>query len=664
MSGQLVSFGAAICQDLEQARRREWLETNGLGGFACSTIAGLNTRRYHGLLTPALQPPGGRMLLLSKMEETLVLDGLRHDLGVNEYPGAVHPRGYRNLAAFRLDPYPVFTWRIDNVELEKRLFLVHGEDTVVIEYTLRGASSRAHLELRPLLAFRDYHSITRANDSIRRHVDSAAGVVSVRPYDGLPALHFAHHGEVTVTGDWYFYFQYAMERERGLDSEEDLFQPFVLHYDLDETHPNAVVIASTDNARRAADAPLLRDREERRRRDLTVDAVDSLDAALRLAADQFIVRRGDGYSVIAGYPWFTDWGRDTMIALPGLTLTTGRHGVARGILAAFAENIDMGMLPNRFPDAGETPEYNTADATLWYFEAIRAYLESTRDEAFVLGLFPKLRDIVEWHLRGTRYGIAATADGLLRCGVPGVQLTWMDAKIDDWVVTPRTGCPVEIQALWYNALRVAEDLSIRAGDAEFASLCRSTADNARDSFNKVFWNSGAGYLADVVEGNERDFTLRPNQIIAVSLPHSMLDPGPARSVVEAVRRQLLTPMGLRTLPERDPSYRPRYEGGVWERDSAYHQGTVWPWLIGPFVDAWLRTGGDPVFARECLDAFRDHLCDAGLGQISEIADAAAPHTPRGCFAQAWSVAEILRARHRLAAESLPEPPKAAVAKAC
>jgi predicted glycogen debranching enzyme len=642
MSGARVCLGPEICQDLHTARRREWLETNGLGGFACSTIAGLNTRRYHALLTAALQPPAGRVVLLSKMEETLVAGEERYELGVNEYPGAVHPEGYRYMVSFRLDPYPVFTWRVGDLALEKRLFLVQGEDTVVIEYALSGGPAR--LELRPLIAFRDYHSLTRANPALRRGVDTdTEGVVSIRPYDGLAALYFAHQGEVTPSGDWYNFFQYAMERERGLDSEEDLFQPFVLSYDLSDGG-RATVIASTKASRRAGDATRLRMGEERRRAALTLEAADEFESALRLAADQFLVRRGDGYSIIAGYPWFTDWGRDAMIALPGLTLATGRHEVARGVLAAFAESIDRGMLPNRFPDAGEVPEYNTVDATLWFFEAIRAYEAASGDEGFVRELFPKLKEIIDWHLHGTRYGIAATADGLLRCGEPGVQLTWMDAKIGDWVVTPRAGCPVEIQALWHNALLIAAEMGTRFGDEEFASLARLTAGLARAAFDAAFWDENAGYLADVVEGNQRDMSLRPNQLLAVSLPYPILsDPERARRVVDVVRRELLTPMGLRTLAEYDPAYRPRYEGGVWERDSAYHQGTVWPWLIGPFVDAWLRTGGDAGFARECLTELRAHLCGAGVGQIPEIADASAPHQGRGCFAQAWSVGEVLRA---------------------
>jgi predicted glycogen debranching enzyme len=369
--------------------------------------------------------------------------------------------------------------------------------------------------------------------------------------------------------------------------------------------------------------------------------------ALVAAADQYVVQRGHLKTIVAGYHWFTDWGRDTMIALPGLTLATGRYEVAKQILQAFAENVDRGMLPNRFPDAGETPEYNTVDATLWYFEAVRAYLEYSGDDDFVRGLYPKLQEIVDWHVRGTRYGIQVASDGLLACGEEGTQLTWMDAKIGDLVVTPRTGKPVEIQALWYNALRIMEDLAGRFADSTGKEFYARLAATTREHFNERFWNESAGCLYDVVENGHADGSMRPNQIFAVSLHHGMLAPERARSVVAAVRDQLLTPMGLRTLSPRDPRYRGHYEGGVVERDTAYHLGTVWPWLMGPFITAWLKVNERSEEARrQCqhwLEGFREHLTSAGLGHVCEIVDAEFPHAPRGCIAQAWSVAELLRA---------------------
>ncbi|MGJ5814600.1 amylo-alpha-1,6-glucosidase [Paludibaculum fermentans] len=653
MYTQPILIPGSICADLPRASTREWLETNGLGGFASSTITGLNTRRYHGLLCAATKPPVGRLMLLSKVEETLVVDGRRYDLSVNQYPGAVHPTGHQYLREFRLDPYPVFVYQVEGLELEKRLFMVHGENTTVLEYELRALDRdglpACELELRPLLAFRDYHATTHQNEAIHGGFDCTPGLAVLTPYAGLPSLFLAHDaGQVEAAGHWYNNFEYAVERERGLDFQEDLFQPLVLRYAFDR-RAQATLIAST-GPRDAASAPQLR-RDEQARRSAVLTAAPSPEPivqALVAAAGQFIVQRGSLKTVIAGYPWFADWGRDTMIALPGLTLCTGHPETARQILQAFAESVDQGMLPNRFPDAGEAPEYNTGDATLWFFEAIRAYLAATGDFPFVRDhLFAALQDIINAHLRGTRYGIRVDNDGLLHCGEPGVQLTWMDAKTGDWVVTPRTGKPVEIQALWYNALSIMEDLSHRFGDLGAELFLRKLADRTRSSFNEQFWNDEAGCLYDVVDGSGHDASVRPNQIFAVSLHHSMLSASRASQVVRTVHRDLLTPLGLRSLSPRDPAYRARYEGGVHERDSAYHQGTVWPWLLGPFISGYVRVHGGSSQAKAEASAWLKpisaHLSEACLGQISEIADADAPHTPRGCPAQAWSVAEILRA---------------------
>jgi len=399
------------------------------------------------------------------------------------------------------------------------------------------------------------------------------------------------------------------------------------------------VIASTE-VRHSGDGPRLRHQELERR--AANHSPDAIIETLRCAADQFLVKRGSLKTVIAGYHWFCDWGRDTMISLPGLTLATKRYDVARNILSAFANSIDQGMLPNTFPDAGAAPEYNTVDATLWFFEAARAYMAATGDREFVTAeLLPKFVDIIDWHVRGTRYGIKVDSDGLLHCGEAGVQLTWMDAKIGDWVVTPRQGRPVEIQALWYNALRIMEDL---ADDGLHYS---QMADQARDSFNRLFWNPDAHCLFDVIDGANRDSAIRPNQIFAVSLPHAILvDPERAQAVVDKVQSELLTPMGLRTLSPSDPNYKGRCEGGPRERDSAYHQGTVWPWLMGPFLDAYLKVNGrSPAAhtqARKWLNPLLDFVQDKGVGQLPEIADGDAPHDAKGCIAQAWSVAEVLR----------------------
>jgi len=647
----VISFDKSVCADLQAGLSREWLETNGLGGFACGTVAGANTRRYHGLLTAALNPPGGRMLLLSKLEETLVIDDRRIDLSTNEYAGAIHPEGYLLLSEFRVDPFPTWTFEVEGVRLERSLFMPQGSNTVQVEYKLLEAASGTEpvLEVRPLIAFRDYHSTTHQNASLKASIDSAANAASVQPYSALPRLHFAHNAEqLQQQGYWYKNFLYRVERERGLDFEEDLFNPFVLSWKLNKDRI-ATVIASTEqkDVRQASTA---RKAELERRQKLFASSPvdDPLVSALTAAADQYLARRGEDWTVIAGYPWLTDWGRDTMISLPGLTLFTGKTEIAKSILRNFARHTDMGMLPNRFLDSGEEAEFNTVDATLWFFEAARACAAATNDYDFLREeLYPVLSQIIDFHLKGTRYNIKVAENGLLNAGAPGAQLTWMDARIGDWVVTPRSGKPVEVQALWYNALRIMEDLATRFGDEERRKKYSSLASLASWTFNRVFWNKDARCLYDVVNGGPPDASIRPNQIFSVSLHHSMLSAERARAVVETVEKELLTPVGLRTLSPADPRYRATYEGNQYSRDSAYHQGTVWPWLLGPFVSAYVRvnegTAQSRAHARDLLRGIEQHLTEAGLDQISEIFDADPPHHPRGCYAQAWSVAELLRA---------------------
>lgn len=652
----MISFDKSVCTDLEAGLGREWLETNGLGGFTCGTIAGANTRRYHGLLTAALNPPGGRMLLLSKLEETLVLGGRRIDLSTNEYAtneyaGTIHPEGYLLLSNFRLDPFPMWTFEVEGARLEKSIFMPHGSNTVQVEYKLLQApqGSETVLELRPLVAFRDYHSTTHENGAFNRALEIAPNLVSLQPYTGLPRLYFAHDAaQLQEEGSWYRSFSYHVEQERGLDYQEDLFNPFVLTWKLSDIR-SANVITSTEQ-KHIREAATLRKTELKRRQELVASCPvdDSLARALTAAADQFLVRRGEEWTVIAGYPWFTDWGRDTMISLPGLTLFAGRSDIAKSILRNFARQTDMGMLPNRFVDSGEKAEFNTVDATLWFFEAARAYTAATNDYDFLRQeLYPMFTQIIDFYIKGTRYNIKAEEDGLLHAGARGAQLTWMDAKIGDWVVTPRSGKPVEIQALWYNALRIMEDLGARFEDEERRKQYSGLASRASKTFNRIFWNDDVNCLYDVIEDGVADRSIRPNQIFAVSLHYSMLSVERARAVVETVERELLTPVGLRTLNPADPQYRGTYQGDQRSRDSAYHQGTVWPWLLGPFVSAYVKVHGGSEQSRsranELLRGMENHLTEGGLRQISEIFDGDAPHHPRGCFAQAWSVAEILRA---------------------
>ena len=647
----MIQFDETICRRLNVALQREWLETNGLGGFASSTITGLNTRRYHGLLVAATKPPVGRMVLLSKLEETLVIDGQRYDLSANRYPGVVHPQGYLYLKEFRLDPFPTFTYEVADLELVKTIFMVQGENSTVVQFQLRTSSNMPRtctLELRPLIAFRDYHSTTHENDSLNAALEHEDGLVKMTPYEGVPSLYFAHTaGELTATGAWYRNFEYDIERDRGLDYREDLFNPFLLSFDLVRDAQPAL-IASTER-RHAAEAAGFRAAEIRRRQAGIAAGIgaDPLVQDLLHAAGQFIVARGEQSTVIAGYHWFSDWGRDTMIALPGLTLATGHPETAKSILLAFAAHVDRGMLPNRFPDASESPEYNTVDATLWFFEAVRALAADTGDYEFVRRhLYDTLAGIVACHERGTRYGIRVDSDGLLQAGESGAQLTWMDAKVGDWVVTPRHGKPVEIQALWYNALRTMEDLALRFGRSVEQGHFADVATRAAHSFNDLFWNEEGGCLFDVVDQETRAAAIRPNQIFAVSLFHSMLPVDRAQRVVNVVAEHLLTPYGLRSLSPRDSRYRGRYEGDAASRDSAYHQGTVWPWLLGPFLKAFLMMNAHSTEAiaqaKLWMKELHRYSQEEGTGQIPEVFDGDAPQRPGGCMAQAWSVAELLR----------------------
>lgn len=642
---------------------REWLETNGLGGYAMSTATGENTRRYHGLLVAATKPPVGRMVLLSKLEETLVVDGRRIDLSTNRFPGVTHPEGFRSLSSFQNDPFPTFTWDVDGVILEKEVFMPHGEDTVCVTWRLVKGGNDGNeagpirLEVRPLVAFRDAHALTHENAELDRTVSIEEGRVRIAPYKSLPGITVAHDGTAERAGDWYRFFEYEEEKARGFDFQEDLWNPFSLSYSFtfeeipgDAAAPRraASVIAST-SPRTASDIHLLRNSELSRREQLTRRAqADPFRSRLFLAADQFLVARGQLTTVIAGYPWFSDWGRDTMIALPGITLATGRPDVAREILLAFSMHVSEGMLPNRFPDAGGKPEYNTVDATLWYFEAVRQYVEATGDLAFLRDtLFPVLSNIIAWHERGTRFGVRVDADGLLEWHAAGEALTWMDARVGGRPITPREGKPVEIQALWFNALCTMREFARRIGEEDSSNGYRARAEACRASFLSVFPDEDEGRgLVDCIDGTFRDRAIRPNQIFAVSLHHSMVPAALARRVLATVEEHLLTPYGLRTLSPEDSAYRGRYEGGPEERDSAYHQGTVWPWLIGAWVTACRRVnGGGPVTEkaiRAWLGPLADFLLGDGLGQLPEIFDGNAPHHPRGCIAQAWSVAEVLR----------------------
>lgn len=652
-----VSLDRASVADFENATRREWLVTNGIGGYAAGTVGGARSRRYHGFLVGALNPPLGRTVMLAKIEATASYLGRRYELSSNEFQGGIiAPDGFKYIESFSLEGnIPIWRYVFADVVLEQRIWMTHGENSTFVQWSILRASDTVELSVTPLVTYRDYHSQNRGSLPIVTNL--LEGGFELQAFDGArPYRLLCDRGSFVPEPDWYWGFRHRVEGFRGLDDSEDLFRPG--HFELTLEQGESAGVVTTAERSFGGDSSASLNAEMRRQRELVPAHIEREPEWIRqlaLAADQFIVQRGtgDGRTVIAGYPWFGDWGRDTMIALPGLTLATGRTDIARQVLLTFAEHVSDGMLPNRFPDQGENPEYNTVDATLWYFHAIDCYLQSGTDDALLRDLYPVLTDIIDWHRRGTRYSIHVDSnDGLLAAGEPGVQLTWMDAKVGDWVVTPRIGKPVEINALWYNALAVMTRLATRMSDDGAATNYRKQATAVAAKIRERFWNSDLGCLYDVIDGPEgdpddagrrRDQSLRPNQLFAVSLPASPLSAAQARAVVDVCARELYTPMGMRSLGAGDSRYLGHYGGSPYERDGAYHQGTVWSWLLGPFVTAHYRVYRDAPLARSYLEGIAGHLQDACLGQISEIFDADAPHAPRGCTAQAWSVAEVLRA---------------------
>jgi predicted glycogen debranching enzyme len=643
-------------RDLDSALRREWLVTNGLGGYASGTVAGVNTRRYHGLLVASLNPPVQRMVLLAALEEWLIAPGgERQPLSAQEYwDGTVYPDGFRSLAAVEVEGMlPTFRWTVGDRIIEKRIWMEHGISRTVLTYRLV-AGPPLLLQLRPLFAHRDYH----------QHRQGQGGFDMAESPDGwmIDAAGVRSHFEVRPSPvvrsrpDWYWRVLHRAERERGLDDEEDLFTPGTVEVALDEHH-EVVVLAGTDPAPGGWDLASSWQRA-RQRQEVLADPASAYPLAgqLVVAGEQFrVVRRvpspsplaaadqgGGQRTVIAGYHWFTDWGRDTMISLPGLAMRPGTLWEARAVLDTYIKYLDQGLIPNRFPDGGEPPRYDTIDATLWLFQAVAAYLRASGDWRFVADRLEALEGIIDWHVGGTRHKIGMDhRDGLLAGGEEGYALTWMDARIGDWVVTPRRGKPIEINALWYNALRLTADWCERA--TRPAGRYRQMAARAHKSAQQRFWYREGGYCYDVVDAPDGDDpSLRPNQVIALALAYPLIEGDRAHATLDLVTAKLLTPYGLRTLSADDPRYQPSYQGGQRARDVAYHMGMAWPWLMGPYLDAHLRLKGDREVVRRLLEPFHAHLHDAGLGTISEIFEPEPPYRPVGCIAQAWSVAEILR----------------------
>ncbi|MEM8859870.1 MAG: amylo-alpha-1,6-glucosidase [Chloroflexota bacterium] len=656
----IVDLGREACGRIGVSSNREWLVTNGIGGFAMGTISGMLTRRYHGLLVAALAPPLGRTLMLTKLDETVQYDGKYYPLHIDRWfgddedePGLTEPFGHYNLERFRLvGTTPHWTYSIADAVLEKRIWMEQGENTTYIQYTLLRAIEPLHLYPKAMVNYRDYHRTTIAED-MDTEVEIIDNGLKVVMYDGAVPLYVkASRGEIYPQEEWHEDYFYSNEEYRGQpDVVEDHLNiaDFAITLNVGES---VTIVASTSdhselNGNLAYERRLAHETDLIERAMRIQGEMDAQMQQLVLAADQFIVQRSnpagpDGHSIIAGYPWFSDWGRDAMISIPGLTLCSGREEIAKSILSTYAQYVDKGMLPNRFPDIGETPEYNTADASLWYFQAVRTYLEATEDLEFLREIYPVLQDILGWYQRGTRFSIKMDpADHLLYAGEEGVQVTWMDAKAGDWVVTARIGKPVEINGLWYNALRNMCHFSKRLGFSPAAY--DDLAEKVKASFGR-FWYSPEQYCYDVIDGpNGPETHLRPNQLLAVSLSYSPLEPAQQKLVLDRCAKQLLTSHGLRSLAADDENFIGTYKGDVVERDTAYHQGTVWGWLIGPFIAAHLRVYKDPDMARSYLEPALRHLRDHGLGSISEIFDGSAPFMPRGCPAQAFSVAEYLRA---------------------
>ncbi len=754
----MLDYGRELCGDVAVASRREWLVTNGLGGYAMGTVAGMLSRSYHGLLIAAMAPPGvaglppaARTLLLAKLDETVVYDGRRYVLFTDQRadePSAsdpwVTPKGYRQQERFHLEgTTPVWSYAVADARLEKRIWMEPGANTTYVQYTLTHASRPLTMQLAALATYRDHHATVVQTGTFPFQVDAVPHGLRLAALGASPFYLLSDRAQAAAAAEplWLAGYHLAVERYRGQKDLESYCHvaDFAVTLHAGET---VTFVASTEAApdlegaaawarRQAYEQGLLEMALPGLRLEAAADGPAWLAGAVRhlaLAADQFVVRRElarsetgqsgegsglarsetgqsdeqgmgtgqsgegsglarsetgqsneqgagtgqsgekgagtgqsgekgagtgqsglEGKSIIAGYPWFGDWGRDTMIALPGLTLDTGRAPVARQILLTFARSLDQGMLPNRFPDAGETPEYNTIDATLWYFEAIRAYHAATGDDGLLAELYPVLQEIVAWHRRGTRYHIRLDpADGLLYGGSPEVQLTWMDAKLDDWVVTPRIGKPVEISALWYNGLRSLASFARRLGHAADAAGYDALAEQTLAGFQR-FWSDELGYCYDVLDGPDGDDpALRPNQLFAVSLHHSPLNAAQAAAVVDVCARHLLTSHGLRSLAPDHPEYIGVYGGNRHTRDAAYHQGTTWGWLLGPFVSAHYRVHRDPAAARAFLIPMLQHLHSHGVGSLSEVFDGDPPFTPRACPAQAWSVGEVLRVWRQVA----------------
>jgi len=642
---------------------KEWLVGNGLGGYASSSLIGANSRTYHGLLIAAFGETLGRILLFSSLDEEISQNETRFQLAAHRYPETIHPQGFKYLEKFCALPFPVWSFQAGPFTLKKELFMIQGQNTTILLYEIRYreckttkekgdfTSSDSSIKLFPLLNARSFHGTTRSHE-IDFTQEALKNGVKLKSSNGFSFMLFSNL-DFQPDPKWYYNFEYDMERKRGLSFQEDNYNPGFFETQIPKGVTRFFVAASTEDLTSLTleKAEELYTRAIYRKNLLAFNSKLSDPFALSLlrAADSFIVRKPtiERKTVIAGYPWFSDWGRDALLALPGLCLVPRRFEDAKAILASFAAYRKNGLIPNRFLDSNLEPDYNTVDASLWFIHALSRYYAYTKDVEFLKTLWKSLEAILENYYKGTEFGIKMDSDGLIQ---QGPQLTWMDAKIGDFALTPRAGKACEINALWYNALKSASTLGKLLG--KDTSLFDTLAKKAAENFKALFWNPEENCLFDCVFRNEKgrlikDSAIRPNQILAVSLPYTLLSPEKEKAIVARVEQALLTPFGLRTLSKEHPEYKGHYRGGPEERDLAYHNGTVWPWLLGPFVTAYIKVNGYSKRSREdmraLLSGFESHLDDAGMGSVSELFDGDYPYAPGGCIAQAWSVAEILRA---------------------
>jgi predicted glycogen debranching enzyme len=652
----VIHFGREITGDLSLAEKREWLITNGIGGYGSGTVAGSITRGYHGLLVASLNPPIDRRIMLVKLDETLTYRTKEYNLATNTWKGnSIAPKGYVNIESFSLEgTTPCWKFACADALIEKRIWMVHGENTTYVSYSLVSGSESVSIKVSAVADNRVFHNTGMVAWPMSVDTISEGVKVTVEDSSALPLFLKCQKAQVTPKNEMYNNFFLQKEADRGLNCYDSHIHvaDFMCSLEVGETiffvasaEENTDFNEQAYQEKQDREASLLDQWTSQRKNKKTVQP--DWIKQLVLAADQFVVNRDSGEnentgkSIIAGYHWFGDWGRDTMISLVGLTMVTGRQSVAGPILETFAEYISEGMLPNRFPNSNETPEYNTIDATLWFFQAIRSYYENTNDKALLSRLYPKLQDIVDCHIKGTRYNIKMDpSDGLISGGEPEVQLTWMDAKVDNHVITPRIGKPIEVNALWYNALKA---MVLFADTLEKDSITYKTmAKTTKQGFDR-FWNAEKNYCFDVLDGpNGNETLLRPNQLFAVSLPESLFDPIREKQIVDVCAQTLLTSHGMRSLAPFEQEYIGIYTGDQTHRDGSYHQGTVWGWLIGPFLRAHLKVYNNAEQAKTYLNPFADHLDGAGVGTISEIFDGDAPFEPKGCIAQAWSVAQLLQ----------------------